>query len=391
MTAPDPRLESLLESGHGPRLEDLIRWLLEASPTASEDGEPRRTSRLRRLQAALASRGLERRLREAWTHASAVRLLAETGLPDRTTLLGEGFQRVVDRIIPRLDPEGDLYALLDRLDLDEADARWVESLPEETLAPWAALLDPPRETWFQAAQLLAHRASALGLSRDLLALIPEGSDAESPFFDLDHIVRSLAEAPGDRQAQADWDEGLTACRRALRQAYARLDERGVSTDLIFRLELLEAQLARMDSLLGFALDRGDGRAFAVELVRGCARQHDLGSLLRGTVKRLARKMVEHTGETGEHYIARDRAEWWAMGRSAAGGGLLTAGTALLKVGLFALPLAPLMLGLGVASNYAVSFIALQLLGFSLASKQPAMTAASLARSLEEGHGREAEI
>ncbi len=391
MTAPDLRLEALLDSDHGPRLEELIRWLLEASPAASEDGDPRRTSRLRRLQTALASRSLEGRLREAWTHASAVRLLAETGLPDRTTLLGEGFQRVVDRIIPRLDPEGDLYALLDRLDLDEADARWVEALPEETLAPWAALLAPPRDTWFQAAQLLAHRASALGLSRDLLALAPGGSDAESPFFELDHIVRCLAETPGDHQAQADWDEGLTACRGALRQAYARLDERGVSTDLIFRLELLEAQLARMDSLLGFALDRGDGRAFAVELVRGCARQHDLGSLLRGTVKRLARKVVEHTGETGEHYIARDRAEWWAMGRSAAGGGLLTAGTALLKIGLFVLPLAPLMLGLGVASNYAVSFIALQLLGFSLASKQPAMTAASLARSLEEGHGREAEI
>lgn len=391
MTAPDLRLEALLESGSGPSLEDLIRWLMEASPVPSVDGEPRRTSRLRRLQAALTSRGLERRLREAWTHTSAVRLLAETGLPDRTTLMGEGFQRVVDQIIPRLDPEGDLYALLDRLGLEEADARWVEALPDEALAPWAALLAPPPETWFHAARLLAHRVSAVGLSRDLLALAFEGSDAESPFFELDHIVRSLAEAPGDRQAQADWDEGLAACRGALRQAYARLDERGVSTDLIFRLELLEAQLARMDSLLGFALDRGDGRAFAVELVRGCARQHDVGSLLRGTVKRLARKVVEHTGETGEHYIARDRAEWWAMGRSAAGGGLLTAGTALLKVGLFALPLAPLMLGLGVASNYAVSFIALQLLGFSLASKQPAMTAASLARSLEEGNGREAEI
>lgn len=391
MTVPDPRLDALLESGSGLRLETLLRWLLEASPAASEDGEPRRTSRLRRLQAALAGRALEGPLREAWTHASAVRLLAETGLPDRTTLLGEGLQRVVDRIIPRLDPEGDLYALLDRLGLDEADARWLEALPEEVLAPWAGLLAPPPETWFHAARLLAHRAAAVGLARDLLALDPDGSDAESPFFELDHVVRSLAEAPGDPAARNAWEETLSACRATLDRAHARLDERGVSTDLIFRMELAEAQLARMDRLLGFALGRGEGRAFAAELVQGCARQHDLSALLRTTVKRLARKVVEHTGETGEHYIARNRAEWWAMGRSAAGGGLLTAGTALVKFGLFALPLAPLMLGLGVSGNYAISFIAMQLLGFSLASKQPAMTAAALARALEEDNGREAEI
>lgn len=389
LTVPNPQLDALLESG--PRLESLLRWLLEASPAPSEDGEPRRTSRLRRLQGGLADRNLETPLREAWTHASAVRLLAETGLPDRTSLLGEGLQRLVDRIVPRLDPEGDLYALLDRLGMKEADARWLEGLPEEALAPWTGLLTPPREVWFHAARLLAHRAAAAGLSRDLLALDPEGSDAESPFFNLDHIVRNLTESPDDPAAWNAWVEVLAACRTTLARAHARLDERGVSTDLVFRMELAEAQLDRMDRLLGFALGRGDGQAFAVELVRGCIRQHDLGALLRNTVKRLARKVVEHTGETGEHYIARDRAEWWAMGRSAAGGGILTAGTALVKFGLFALPLAPLMLGLGVAGNYAASFIAMQFLGFSLASKQPAMTAAALAKALEADNGEEMEI
>jgi site-specific recombinase len=138
---------------------------------------------------------------------------------------------------------------------------------------------------------------------------------------------------------------------------------------------------------------GDGAAFAAELVRGSASQHGLLPLLRTTVKRLARKVAEHTGDTGEHYIARNRREWRAMGWSAAGGGVLTAGTALLKYGLSALPLAPLLLGLSLASNYALSFFLMQLLGFSLASKQPAMTAAALARALEsdENEAREIEL
>ena len=390
MPPPDPSLDNLLNGG-APKLEHLLRWLLEASPTASLDGEPRRTSRLRRLHEALEERGLEDLLSQEWNHASAIRLLAETGLPDRTSLLGEGFLRVVDRIIPRLDPEGDLYALLDRLDLDEADAVWIEGLPEALRTPWGRQLAPPAETWVHAAGLLAHRAAAVGLSRDLLALDPHGSDADSPFFNLTRTVRKCAEQPADPTARAAWDACRSTCSAVLERAHASLDACGVSTDLVFRLELLEAQLRRIDHLLAFNAGEGDGTAFVAELVRGSAEQHGLLVLLRNTVKRLARKMVEHTGDTGEHYIARDRREWRAMGWSAAGGGVLTAGTALFKYGLSAMPLAPLLMGLALTFNYSASFILMQFLGLSLASKQPAMTAAALARALEAGDGQGREI
>jgi site-specific recombinase len=379
----EPKLAAMLASQE-PRLEPLLRWLLEAAPE-------RRADRLLQLHEALGTEGLLERLGAAWAHTSAIRLLAETGLPDRTNFLGEGFLRLVDKVIPRLDPEGDLYALLSRLDLDRTDAEWVASLPAAVCEIWAPVLSLPTERWVQAARLLAHRASALGLSRDLLALAQEGSDADSPFFHLSEHVRSLGERLEDPAAAAAWETCLEACHDCLRKAHARLDERGISTDLVFRMELLEAQLARMTHLMGFAQGRGDGRLFAAELVRGSAEQRSVRALLRKTFKRLARRMVEHAGETGEHYIARNRREWWEMARSAAGGGLLTAGTALLKYGLQALPLAPLLLGLGLASNYAASFCLMQVLGFSLASKQPAMTAAALAGALEQEQGTEAEV
>lgn len=392
MPVPDPRLDALLTEAPL-RLEPLLRWLLEASAEDSADGGARRTARLRRLLAALEARGLTGPLAEAWKHTSAVRLLAETGLPDRTTLMGEGFLRIVDRIIPRLDPEGDLYALLDRLGLEETDAAWIQNLPADLRKAWGSLLAPPPEAWAHAARLLAHRAAAVGLSRDLLALDPEGSEAESPFFHLTRTVHEAGEQPEAPEARAAWKACQRACAATLLEAHARLEARGVSSDLVFRLELLEAQLRRIGQLLDFAGGRGDGTAFAVELVQGSAAQHGLKTLLRSTVKRLARKVVEHTGETGEHYIARNRSEWWGMARSAGGGGLLTAGTALLKAALTALPLAPLLSGLALAGNYAASFCTMQLLGFSLASKQPAMTAAALARALEgdEDQAREIEL
>lgn len=390
MPLPDPRLDELL-AGEGPKLESLLRWLLEASPLESVDGEARRTSRLRRLHEALVERGLLGPLAEEWNHASAIRLLAETGLPDRTSLLGEGFLRVVDRLIPRMDSEGDLYALLDRLELRAADAAWIEGLAPDLKAAWGQVISPPQDIWVHAARLLSHRASAVGLSRDLLNLDGTSTDADSPFFNLAHAARACGEAPADAPAREAWDRCRTDCLAALSQAHGHLDDRGVSTDLVFRLELLEAQLKRIDQLLAFAGGRGDGSAFAAELALGSAEQHSLRALVNTSVKRLARKMVEHTGDTGEHYIARNLKEWKAMGWAAAGGGLLTAGTALLKYGGSALPLAPLLMGLFLSLNYAFSFCLMQLLGFSLASKQPAMTASALARALENGNGQEREI
>jgi site-specific recombinase len=248
---------------------------------------------------------------------------------------------------------------------------------------WGAVVAPPPEAWAHAARLLAHRAAAVGLSRDLLALDPDGSDAESPFFHLTRAVHTAGDHPRDPDARGIWEACRSACAASVAYAHARLEERGVSSDLVFRLELLEAQLARIALLLDFAAGRGNGPALAADLVRGSAHQRGLRSLVRTTIKRLARKVVEHTGETGGHYIAATRREWWAMGASAAGGGALTAGTALLKFGFTALPLAPLVAGLALAGNYTFSFCAMQLLGFSLASKQPAMTAAALAAALEE--------
>ena len=46
----------------------------------------------------------------------------------------------------------------------------------------------------------------------------------------------------------------------------------------------------------------------------------LSSLLRENLNLLARKVVDRTGDTGEHYIANSKPEYWLMWRAAIGGG-----------------------------------------------------------------------
>ena len=67
-----------------------------------------------------------------------------------------------------------------------------------------------------------------------------------------------------------------------------------------------------------------------------------------------------------------------MLKSAAGGGAIMAVTAWLKTVLLAWGLPGLMQGIAASLNYSLGFVAIQLTGSALATKQPANTAAALA-------------
>jgi site-specific recombinase len=69
--------------------------------------------------------------------------------------------------------------------------------------------------------------------------------------------------------------------------------------------------------------------------------------------------------------------------SAAGGGALTSFTAALKFAIGWAHFAPFVEGALASCNYALSFIVMQALGFTLATKQPSMTAAALAATLHK--------
>ncbi|MDQ3300516.1 MAG: site-specific recombinase, partial [Myxococcota bacterium] len=151
-------------------------------------------------------------------------------------------------------------------------------------------------------------------------------------------------------------------------------------------------LARIELLLPF-VDADDDiepsyeiRAVIAAVGRGLVGGRSFTQLLSDNLRLLARKVIERAGRTGEHYVTSSKREYWKMLASAAGGGVLTLGTAagkfLVKWGEW-----PLFID-GVLSSvlYAGSFIVMQLLGFTLATKQPSMTAAALAGTIRDRSG-----
>jgi site-specific recombinase len=221
--------------------------------------------------------------------------------------------------------------------------------------------------------------------------------SDSPFYKLLFSTESLIEATlaGDASiVMVSWTDIVRRCRREMGQVHRHMESAGVSVELIFDLRKIEACLNRMEALVDVLAGATTAarvaavRTLMSRLMQGRLSDRSLRSLLRENLNLIARKMVERTGHSGEHYIAGDRAEYWQMWRAAVGGGLFTVLTAAIKMRIVDAHLPLFVEGFLSGTNYAVSFVILQMLGLVLATKQPAATAATFAGIIRDSKGIE---
>ena len=186
------------------------------------------------------------------------------------------------------------------------------------------------------------------------------------------------------------------CRKETRLIQQHLEGAGVSVDIVFSLEVIDRCLTRtalMTEIIETPAGPRRSRAVHRLLFRLFLSAHEdrsLRHLVGWNMQLLGRKIVDRSGETGEHYIAKNLREYRHIWLAAAGGGVLTVGTAVVKTIIHAWHLPPLPEGLLYGLNYAVSFLGLQHLGLILATKQPAMTAARLAGIIRDSEGEDRE-
>jgi len=153
---------------------------------------------------------------------------------------------------------------------------------------------------------------------------------------------------------------------------------------VFEVDQLRARCDRIEAVLNTLLAPQPAREL-LHLIADLARQAELRrgirSLFASHYSLLARKVAERSAATGEHYITRDRAEYGAMLRAAAGGGAVIVVTTFVKFLVVALGFAAFWAGLLAGINYAASFVIIHLMHWTVATKQPAMTAPAMADRL----------
>ncbi|MES2715256.1 MAG: site-specific recombinase [Pseudomonadota bacterium] len=392
----------------------LIEWLRHGQAEAEAGNTPKPVLRLKHLLNML-ERNPEPRARivallgRFWHETDLAALLADFGFTARRDLWGEVGERLALRLLPGTPDTDDGAALFQLLFKDDADGSWLAAIDAPTLARLATLLSAARDKGVPAAtppapgSLHDWRAPLLQAMTWLISAIRAAAFApalrqrmgpellaDRPFEQLVRASESLAEAlvAGDAAATARHATYLRAllqrCRAAAASVPEHLEAHGVSVNIVFEVEQLLARCERLEALLDLALSDTPQRELQqllVDLARLSGQRRSLRALLGRQYSLMARKVAERHAETGEHYITRTRAEYRAMLAKAAGGGAIIGGTTFAKFAIMALGLAPFWAGFGAGLNYAISFLIIHLLHWTVATKQPAMTAPAMAEKL----------
>ncbi|MDZ7591304.1 MAG: recombinase [Rubrivivax sp.] len=390
----------------------LMEWLRHAPRTAvaatSDDARtPLPVLRLRHLlnqldkneTARTAVQGMMRAFRR---ETDAAALYADFGFGSRMSLAGELLTRVQARVLPATPDTRDLAALF-RLMFEPGDADWIDAIDPATLHRAAAVLAPAAEDWrytlLEAVTILVSAVHAAGYSPALRQRMDAAMLQDEPFRQLTVAAGALRAAVLEgRHAQALQEAAylralLDTCRRAAGSITAHLEQFGVSVDIVFDLDQLQGRARRIEQLLECVLAPDPApqwQRLLAALARELAEVRGVRRLLARQYSLLARQVTERSAETGEHYITRTRHEYRDMLRRAAGGGAVLAGTTFVKFAIAAIGLSAFWTGFWSGANYAASFVVVMLLHWTVATKQPAMTAPALAASLPAAGGSSSE-
>ncbi|HRP26064.1 MAG TPA: site-specific recombinase [Thauera sp.] len=420
-------MERLLERFGQPEQDQVALWVALVDklrpPRATQTDKA--TENLRALATLLARRSdLLANLRAATLRVFAERkqvtMYVASGLLPSTGFFSETSRRIGNRLLPEVIDTAHLRDLLSAVFNRVDDEVWVNAISDEDWQAFLHLLVGHQTPMFEedasplphavrevleSLRVLSFHVSAIGLDRELVRIDPNLEEHESPF------LAQNAELLTYIQHYSNWwttpgaliadDKHLTVmlhqCDEILQRVRKRATRIGTSLTLTFKLERLRQHLERINELTALLSELRTRRVVEdaaprivrlfKTLVRAECRKNVLADYWGKNVELLSLRMTESASKTGEKYITSSRGEYFGMLSSAALGGLIIAFMAANKIVLGEQGMAPLNELLSFCLNYGLGFALIHMLGGTVATKQPAMTANAIAASIGEAKSK----
>ncbi|MDO4697166.1 MAG: recombinase [Pasteurellaceae bacterium] len=333
-------------------------------------------------------------------------LLISRGILSREGFGREMRTRLYEKFNPAFKDVNDLRDVFFLLFNDKNDGEWLKQIP---MQHWDTLLNllrhyatpHERETLNNhvryeglfAIEMLSIWIAAEEMDPELMRLDRSLLDADSPFVSLQREVSHWVDAQR-KQEQYDvrhLEVMFEQCQALIERLQKKGSSEGSSLGVAHLLERLSQTLVRLAELMDvFSANRFLPRRILLltgELAIASADQHSVSKLWKQSVRMLSRTITQNTSDHGEHYITRNRSEYFSMLYSAAGGGILIALMALIKIYIGNVVDDKVSRSLLEALNYGIGFVIIFMLHFTVATKQPAMTAARFAEAVDNPQGK----
>ena len=369
-------------------------------------------------------------LRDQLLHLLAVKkhvhLYADTGILSNEGYFSALFRRISQFILPEAVNRDYLKDLFGLVFHQRRDYVWVSGVADQLWFDLFNALDLEQvkdaeghvrayTELLDALQILSYRIAAIGLEPELVRNYPDIEDFGSPFLAQNEEVRDFCKARLDVMNGINIPEGSAAvallddrqitvlldqCAAIVGKIRKQAAKTGASISLTYHLERVTGMMQRMHTLLAIIADddavaqRDAWLAMFRELVREENQKHSVHALTRRVTDLIALRVTDNASRTGEHYVTTSRAEYFSMLNSALGAGFIVGFMAAIKIIFSKLKMSLFGEAFLNSMNYSLGFIFVHVCHFTIATKQPAMTASTIAATVDEVSGtriKEAEL
>lgn len=334
--------------------------------------------------------------------------LTEANILAENSFYPELKKRLLDKVLPSIENEDTIWYLVDNISVQtKKDLQFFRNLSKEQLDELFLLLkidsyitneEVKRELLF-SLNILAWRVIGNAMEVEVLNMAPEYRNFDNPFLALQHEIELLNQ---DFKENPDFvldsknvnykqiKVYLQQCMDFVTVAFKNSGKYGISGKINQSLLKIRQQLQRTNDILAVMVidDESDvlknSEQLFINILEYKSHKNNLQELFSDSTTLLSHLITNHTAEAGTHYITSNRRDYLKMFLKASGGGVIVGALCVLKMLYGYIEGSDFSHAILYAFNYAMGFVMIYLMNYTLATKQPAMTAATMAKVLSEG-------
>lgn len=334
--------------------------------------------------------------------------VTEANILSENAFFPELRKRLLNVVLPPVENENSVWYLIDHISVRPGrDLKYLKQIPPQQIDEVFRLLgihdlilkkEVKKELIF-SMNILAWRAVGNAMDVEVMNMVPEYINYDNPFLalqdEMDLLNAEIKKNPHFCFSTRDVHYKqlkiyLEQCLAFIDKAFKNSSKYGITGKINQSLLKIRQQINRISDVIQLLIIDNEeditrnSKMLIFNILEYKSNKNDVRELFDDSTRLMSHLITNHTAETGTHYITSTKKEYVKMFWKASGGGVIVGALCILKMLYGYTPGSEFFHAFMYSFNYAMGFVMIYLMGFTLATKQPAMTATTMAKVLSEG-------
>lgn len=342
-----------------------------------------------------------------FSNKSFTKALTDANILSENAFFPELKKRISYKFLPPVEDENTISYIISKVLFNpKSDSNYIKNINPEDGSEFFKLMEiekistlpKVKKELLISANILALRSVGNALEAGIAKMVPEYKNFDNPFValqsELDSLIGRFKEDENLQINSKDVDYKqikiyLQQCLDFVDKAFKNACKFGISSKINQSLLKIRQQLKRIQDIIPILVVDNEedilinSKNMVSNTLKYNSHRNNVRELIDDSTRLISHLITSHTAETGTHYIATSPKEYLKMFWKASGGGIIVGFLCIFKMMMSYSHGSEFSHAVLYSLNYAFGFIIIYLLGFTLATKQPAMTAATMAKVLSD--------